>query len=610
MSLKKNYVITEEIGSGSMANIHKAIQKSLERVVAIKRIHPHLSQNMDFVRRFEREAKASANLKHINILDIIDFGRDEDGSHYIVMEFIDGPTILEIVKGADKLPLDLVFSMTIQLLNGLEHAHNNGVVHRDIKPANLMMMSSGVVKITDFGIAQAAKLPSLTQAGQRMGTPSYMSPEQARGEDLDHRSDLFSVGIVLFELVTSLLPFKGNTLSLINQIANDPLPSIESISPDVPKPLVKVIEKALEKDVARRMFDAAEFAYELETVALELGIRFGPRVCKDYLEKSFGLSEDAKDADKLTPSEIRRISPSTGVGKNRPTAGILPLQGCFGCQLNMLDLHEKFVEIHKMLDVKFSYLMDIKEPPELDIGIVEGCVANSENVERLQAFREKCGLLVALGTCACFGGVPGLRNLFPVNTVINRAYSQSESTIDGGSLPDPSFVPSLTKHVQIVADVVEVDASIPGCPSPPELVLSSLKNLVAGTKARIPTHNLCYECRRKHKEMLNPQRKFISDEINPIMELDEIDPDVCFLEQGVLCLGLATREGCGARCLGHNVPCQGCMGPAPKVRETGAKWIDALGSLLPGGALRFRHDVVGSGYRYTLPISMMPFRKD
>ncbi len=610
MSLKKNYVITEEIGSGSMANISKAIQKSLERTVAIKRIHPHLSQNIDFVKRFEREAKASANLKHVNILDIIDFGRDDDGSHYIVMEYIDGPTILEIIKGTDILPVDLVFSIAVQLLNGLEHAHNNGVVHRDIKPANLMMMSSGVVKITDFGIAQAAKLPSLTQAGQRMGTPSYMSPEQARGEDLDHRSDLFSVGIVLFEMVTNLLPFKGNTLSLINQIANDPLPPILSINPDVPKPLVNVIEKALEKDATRRMFDAAEFAYALETVAFDLGIRFGPRVCKDYLEKSFGLSENAKDAEKLTPSEIRRIQPSTGVGKSRPTAGILPLQGCFGCQLNMLDLHERFIEIHKMLDVKFSYLMDIKEPPQLDIGIVEGCVANSDNVERLEAFREKCGLLVSLGTCACFGGVPGLRNLFPVAAVIDRAYSQSESTNGGGSLPDPSYVPSLTKHVQTVADIVEVNSSIPGCPSPPELVLSSLKDLVAGTKARIPTHNLCYECRRKHKEMLNPQRKFISDEINPIMELDEIDPDVCFLEQGVLCLGLATREGCGARCLQHNVPCQGCMGPAPKVRETGAKWIDALGSLLPGGALRFRHDLVGSGYRYTLPISMMPFRKD
>ncbi len=100
-----------------------------------------------------------------------------------------------------------------------------------------------------------------------------------------------------------------------------------------------------------------------------------------------------------------------------------------------------------------------------------------------------------------------------------------------------------------------------------------------------------------HREMLNPQRRFIADEINPIMELEKIDPDLCFLEQGVLCLGLATREGCGARCLKDNVPCQGCMGPPPRVRETGAKWIDALGSLLPGGTLRFRHDLIGYGYR-------------
>jgi F420-non-reducing hydrogenase small subunit len=372
---------------------------------------------------------------------------------------------------------------------------------------------------------------------------------------------------------------------------------------------VDVIEKALEKDVSRRYFDAAEFAYALETVAYGMGIRFGPRICKDYLQKSFGLAEGAKGGQDLTPSDIKRIKPTTGVSRKRPTAGILPLQGCFGCQVNMLDLHERFFEVHKLLDVKFSYLMDTKEPPELDIGIVEGCVANTENEERLKAFREKCAFLVSLGTCACFGGIPGLRNLHSVESVIERAYKQSESTTNGGAFPEAGHVPTLTDYVRAVPDVVDVDSSIPGCPSPPGLVLSSLKDLVAGTKAKIPTHNLCYECRREHRQMLNPQRKFISDEINPIMELDKIDPDVCFLEQGVLCLGLATREGCGARCLSHNIPCQGCMGPAPRVRETGAKWIDALGSLLPGGVLRFRHDVVGSGYRYTLPISMMPYKK-
>ena len=181
--------------------MYKGFDPYIERVVAIKRIHPHLSQNEEFVLRLEREAKASANLKHVNILDIIDFGRDDDGSHYIVMEFIDGPTILDIMKSTEKLSMEMVFSIIVQILNGLEHAHNNGVVHRDVKPANLMMTSAGVVKITDFGIAQAAKLPSLTQTGQRIGTPSYMSPEQAKGEDLDHRSDLFSVGVVLFEMV-------------------------------------------------------------------------------------------------------------------------------------------------------------------------------------------------------------------------------------------------------------------------------------------------------------------------------------------------------------------------------------------------------------------------
>jgi len=610
MSLKKNYVIIEEIGSGAMATISKAIQKSLERVVAIKQIHPHLSKNPEFVARFEREAKASANLKHVNILDIIDFGRDEEGRYFIVMEYINGLNLMQFMKDSEKLPLDVVFSLMMQILSGLEHAHANDVVHRDIKPANLMMTTAGVLKITDFGIAQAAKLPSLTQTGQRMGTPIYMSPEQAEGRSLDHRSDLFSLGTLLYEMVTNTLPFQGSTLSVLNKIVKEPPPPITSIDPSVPPSLVKLIETALEKDPARRFFDAAEFAFALENVIFDLKIRHGVRVLKDYLEKSLGVSEDSELSSKLTPSEIRRIHPSTGAGKNKPTLGILPLQGCFGCQLNMLDLHEQFYDVHKMFDIRFSYLMDVKEPPELDIGLVEGCVANNENEEKLAAFRKKCDKLVSLGTCACYGGVPGLRNLYSVEDVVDRAYVQSESTVKGSALPDSSHVPSLNNHVRTVSDVVDVDFSIPGCPSPHDLILTSLKNIVAGTKLKIPTHNLCIECRRTHKEILNPQRKYISDEIKPVMELEEIDPDLCFLEQGVLCIGMATREGCGARCLQHNKPCQGCMGPAPKVKETGAKWVDALGSLMPGGVLRFRHDIVGFGYRYTMPISMMPFKKD
>jgi len=253
--------------------------------------------------------------------------------------------------------------------------------------------------------------------------------------------------------------------------------------------------------------------------------------------------------------------------------------------------------------------MDVKAIPDVDVGIVEGCVANSENEMLVKELREKCDVLIALGTCACFGGIAGLRNLNQASNVVYTSYVESESTVKNDVVPLSPLIPTLLEHVKPVSEVVKVDAIIPGCPSPHELIINSLRNVIRGTDFKIPMHNLCYQCSRGCKEMLSGKREFINDAIRPVMELETIDPDTCFLEQGVLCMGLKTREGCEARCIANGMPCRGCMGPAPHVKETGAKWINALGSLLPGGAMRFRHDLVGTGYRYTLPISMMPYKK-
>ncbi len=614
MSLKKNYTIVEQIGSGSMGTISRGVQRSLDRPVAIKQIHPHLSSNKEFMGRFEREAKAAATLKHVNILDIIDFATDEDGSTYIVMELVDGPTLSDLLKAQAHLPMDVTLSVVVQLLAGLEHAHNNGIIHRDVKPANIMITRAGVVKIADFGVAQAARLPTLTAAGEVFGTPSYMSPEQAMGRPLDHRSDLFSVGIVLYEMVAGSRPFVGSTLGIINRIIREPPPPIATVAPNVPEAVVRLVEKSLEKDVNRRFFDAAEMGVAVEDLAASLGLRLGPRVCKGYVESTSGAP--ATRTLTGTGSGVQSRPGSGGIhgtlsrsSHPRPTAAIVPLQGCFGCHVNLLDLHEHLEEIPRMIDLRFSYLADAKEIPNVDIGIVEGCVANTENEARLVELRGKCRQLVALGTCASFGGVPGLRNLFSAAECIERAYGSSESNAPTDTRPQARHVPALTPRVRPVGAVVEVDASIPGCPAPPTAVLQALHHLANGTSAKIPTHNLCFECRRFHHELLTGQRKLIADEVRAPMELEVIDPDRCFLEQGVPCMGLVTREGCGARCLDHNAPCHGCMGPPPMTQETGAKWIDSLASLLPGGALRFRHDLVGLGYRYTLASSMMPARE-
>lgn len=606
MLFSKNYLITEQIGAGAMATVSKAVQKSLERHVAVKQILSHLAQDEQFVVRFQREAKAAAGLRHENIVAIIDFGNEGD-NYYIVTEYIDGPSLKQALASSKRPPLPAALSIAMQLLSGLEHSHNNGVVHRDIKPANVMITRSGIAKIMDFGIAHAADLPSLTTAGQVMGTPSYMSPEQASGKKVDHRADLFSFGIILYEMLSGVLPFKGDTMfDLIKHIIHDPHPPIKTINPSVPEGLAKLIDRALEKDVTKRFFDATEFLYAIENFAFDSGIRLGPRVIKEFLETSMSIKEETKKS--FTTTQIEAMKPTTSTGKIRPTVAILPLQGCFGCHVNMLDLHDGIEGLINGIDVKFTYLMDVKTIPKVDIGIVEGCVANKENEERLLALRERCSTLVSLGTCACFGGVPGLRNLFAAEEVIGRAYAQSESTVRNGVMPHPKFVPTLLEHVKTVPDVVKTDHMIPGCPSPHDILIGSIKSLIDGTMPKIPTHAVCYECGRKHKVMLNSKKEFIAANVNSLMEMERIDPDLCFLEQGVLCMGLVTREGCGARCTGSNFPCQGCMGPAPEVKETGAKWVNTIGSLLPGGSIRFRDDLVGFSYRYTLPVSRIPHK--
>ncbi len=610
MTLLENYVILEKIGSGSMASIHKGIQKSLERYVAIKKIHPHLAGVEQFVQRFEREAKSAAGLSHVNIMDVIDIGRDGDDL-FIVLEFIDGPDLSEIMAKPEKIPVGVALGVIVQLLNGLEHAHNKGVVHRDIKPANIMVTREGLAKIADFGIAQTLKLPSVTHAGQIVGTPHYMSPEQTEGKTIDHRSDLFSVGVILYKLLTHQLPFPGDTLpSVFEMVAKKNHRPIKELAPDIPGQLSDIVDKALKKDPTKRFFDAAEFAYALEDFAFSSGIPFGPRIVKNYLDSEFSESGAPNAKIGLSASQIGRIRPSTtSIFAKRPTVAILPLTGCFGCQVNILDLHESIEDLRKKIDIRYMYFMDEKEIPEVDIGIVEGCAANAENVERLESLRKKCKFLVALGTCACFGGIPGLRNLFDKDEVAAAVYSGRSGMAKNSRPPDSPLVPRLTDRVRAVPDVVKTDVKIPGCPSPHRLILDSLDSLIQGTEVRIPEKNLCHDCTKERREMLTGKKKYITDKIQPAMEVEKIDPKLCFLEQGILCMGIATREGCGARCMGNNVPCQGCMGPPLHVKEAGSKWINAAASLLPGGSLRFRHDLVGMVERFTLPVSMMPMIK-
>ena len=281
------------------------------------------------------------------------------------------------------------------------------------------------------------------------------------------------------------------------------------------------------------------------------------------------------------------------------------LQSCMGCHISLLDLDEELLDVLDVADIQCTPIADVKRPPKVDLALIEGAVANVGNEELLKEYREKADVLIALGTCACFGGIPGMRNLHHRAEVLNRAYVETESTVDG-RLPDGKDVPYLLQNVKPLSDVVKVDYLIPGCPPVPDTIKSVLLALVEGKEFELPSRNLCEECPREHQAMLVPQRGFLTEEVHAICEVDEINPDKCFLEQGLVCMGPATREGCGARCLKGNMPCRGCMGPAPKAMEQGAKMINAIASILPAGGLMFMEDVVGTGYRFSVPVSIYP----
>ena len=264
---RKNYNIIQTVASGGTAVLYKAVQVSLDRVVAVKRLHQHLTQDDNFTRRFVLEAKAAASLDHENIVRVIDFGLD-DGCYQMVMEFVEGESLKDVLERWRPLHSDFALAIVHQVLRGLEHAHAKGIVHRDIKPGNIMLTRTGVAKITDFGLAKLTQGNTVqTAADSILGTPLYMSPEQAFGESVDQRSDLFSLGTVLYELVTGRQPFASeNYMGVIQNIIHADVPPVRELNPEVPPEVEAIVSKALAKNREERFQSAPEFRRAIEEV--------------------------------------------------------------------------------------------------------------------------------------------------------------------------------------------------------------------------------------------------------------------------------------------------------------------------------------------------------
>jgi eukaryotic-like serine/threonine-protein kinase len=252
------YRIIERLGSGGMADVYRAHDEQLGREVALKLLYRHLAENVSFVERFRREASSAAGLQHPNIVSIFDRG-EWDGTYYIAMELIRGRTLKDVIRERGPAPADAAVDIVLQILRAARFAHQRGVVHRDIKPHNVLIDEEGRVKVADFGIARAGA-SDMTETGSVMGTAQYLSPEQAQGRPVDARSDLYSIGIVLYELLTGSLPFDAEspvTVALM-QVSEAPVPPRDR-NPAVPPALDAVVLRALEKDPARRYATADAF---------------------------------------------------------------------------------------------------------------------------------------------------------------------------------------------------------------------------------------------------------------------------------------------------------------------------------------------------------------
>ena len=264
------YLIVESLGEGGMAAVYKGFDRRLDRDVAIKVILPgHVHDEM-FVKRFEREARAVAHLTHTNIVGVHDYGTEE-GISYLVMAYIPGGTMKDLL--GKPIPWQKAARKLAPIARALEYAHQKGIIHRDIKPANILVTQSGDLMLTDFGIAKAVdseEMTKLTQTGTGIGTPAYMAPEQGMGEEIDHRADIYSLGIVFYEMVTGRPPFRADTpIAVMMKHVNHPLPRPTEFVPDLPEELEKVLFKALAKNPEHRFKDMGEFAKALEVLAHE-----------------------------------------------------------------------------------------------------------------------------------------------------------------------------------------------------------------------------------------------------------------------------------------------------------------------------------------------------
>lgn len=307
--INDRYQIIKSIGEGGMANVYLAYDTILDRNVAVKVLRGDLATDEKFVRRFQREALSASSLSHPNIVEVYDVGED-NGQYYIVMEYIEGCQLKQLLKKRGRLTLSEVIDIMLQITDGLSVAHDAYIIHRDIKPQNIMILDSGLVKITDFGIAMAMNSTQLTQTNSVMGSVHYLPPEQANGKGSTLQSDIYSMGILMYELLTGELPYKGdNAVEIALKHLKEKIPSVREKLPEIPQSVENIIIKATAKNPKNRYADARSMNEDLRT-CLDDSRANEPKIVLPYPEF---------DEDRKSKSSTKSQSKNDGIVKEIKT---------------------------------------------------------------------------------------------------------------------------------------------------------------------------------------------------------------------------------------------------------------------------------------------------
>ena len=286
--INDRYQIIKTIGEGGMANVYLAYDTILDRNVAVKVLRGDLANDEKFVRRFQREALSASSLSHPNIVEVYDVGED-NGLYYIVMEYIEGKHLKQLLKKRGSLTIREVVDIMSQLTDGMSSAHDSYIIHRDIKPQNIMILENGLIKITDFGIAMALNATQLTQTNSVMGSVHYLPPEQACGKGATIQSDVYSMGILMYELLTGSVPYKGeNAVEIALKHIKEELPSVKEKNSDIPNSVANIVKRSTAKNLKNRYLDAREMNEDLKTCLNE------ERLDEDEIVFEFEEIEDKK----------------------------------------------------------------------------------------------------------------------------------------------------------------------------------------------------------------------------------------------------------------------------------------------------------------------------